>query len=89
MKKDNKEVIKFPCDYKIRIFVKANTKSKDDIFAIVAKHTSKLDAKQINEKLSSKGTYKSININIIATSHLQLEKLEKDLQNHQDVLYIL
>jgi len=89
MKKTNKKVLKFPCDYKIRVFVKTDIKLKQNIFKIVEKYTGALHKNQISEKLSSKGSYMSINISIIATSRLQLDNIENDLKNCNDVLYVL
>lgn len=89
MEKIDKEILKFPCDYKIRVFGKVDAKFKKIVSSIVAKHTGKLHKNQISEKLSSKGSYISINIQIIAVSKLQLKNIENDLKSCNDVIYVL
>jgi len=79
----------FPCDYPIKVFGKDCKTLQHTICAIVERHTGKLHPNQITKKRSSKGSYVSFTIRIIASSRVQLDAINQDLQGCHLVSYVL
>ena len=79
----------FPCDYPIKVFGKDQPNFEKTVRNIVESHIGKIHTNQITTKVSSKGTYTSITIRIIATSRAQLDAINSSLQNCSMVTYLL
>ncbi len=79
----------FPCDYPIKILGRDCEALQRTICSIIERHTDKLHPNQITKKHSSKGSYVSFNIRIIASSRVQLDAINQDLQNCHLVSYVL
>ena len=85
----NKDIVKFPCDYPIKVFGLNQPDLIDTVSTIVERYVGKLHTNQITLKNSSKGKYVSVTIRIIATSRKQLDSINEDLQNCPLVSYLL
>ncbi|SGZ84567.1 hypothetical protein BTHERMOSOX_1776 [Bathymodiolus thermophilus thioautotrophic gill symbiont] len=57
--------------------------------AIIERHAGKIHLSQISSRKSTKGNYISYTVRIVATSVTQLNSINKDLQDHPLVAYIL
>jgi putative lipoic acid-binding regulatory protein len=55
----------------------------------VERHTDKIHPDNVTKKQSSKGGYVSITLKIIATSRVQLDAINQDLQDCELVAYVL
>ena len=85
----NDDVFNFPCDYPIKIFGKDQPDFVSTVCNIIELHVGKLHKNQITSKVSSKGSYISLTVRIIATSRSQLNAINKSLQNCPMVAYLL
>ena len=83
------DVFNFPCDYPIKIFGKDQPDFVSTVCNIIELHVGKLHKNQITSKVSSKGSYISLTVRIIATSRSQLDAINKSLQNCPMVAYLL
>jgi hypothetical protein len=79
----------FPCDYPIKVIGKDCKELYKDMCLIIEKHAGELHKNQITSNKSSKGVYISYTVRIIATSKMQLDSINKDLQDNPFVSYIL
>tara|TARA_B100000767_G_scaffold274224_1_gene306556 strand:- start:1477 stop:1776 length:300 start_codon:yes stop_codon:yes gene_type:complete len=70
----------FPCDYLIKIIGDAEPDFIDVVVAIVCRHAADFDPATVNSRDSSKGKFRSVAVNIIATGEPQLENLFADLK---------
>ena len=85
----NDDVFNFPCDYPIKIFGKDQPDFVSTVCNIIELHVGKLHKNQITSKVSSKGSYISLTVRIIAKSRSQLDAINKSLQNCPMVAYLL
>ncbi|NND66229.1 MAG: DUF493 domain-containing protein [Halioglobus sp.] len=71
--------IEFPCEYPIKVLGRSTSVFKAVVLEVFERHAPGFDEAAIVEKDSSKGTFVSLTIMIIATGPDQLEALHKDL----------
>lgn len=71
--------IEFPCDYPIKVLARTAEDLHEAIFAVFEEHAPGFDRKTVTARASSKGTFTSITITIIATGPDQLEALHQGL----------
>jgi putative lipoic acid-binding regulatory protein len=83
------ELWNFPCDYSVKVFGKTCLELHATVCSIVERHTDKIHPDNITKKQSSKGGYVSITLKIIATSRVQLDAINQDLQDCELVAYVL
>ncbi|MBC8494090.1 MAG: DUF493 domain-containing protein [Candidatus Thioglobus sp.] len=83
------ELWNFPCDYSVKVFGKTCDELHTTVCTIVEQHTDKIHPDSITIKQSSKGGYVSITLKIIATSRVQLDCINQDLQDCKLVAYVL
>ncbi len=79
----------FPCDYPIKVLGKDCEALQRTICSIIERHADKLNPNQITKKHSSKCSYVSFTIRIIASSRVQLDAINQDLQDCHLVSYVL
>lgn len=89
LKSFQEEIFNFPCDYPIKVMGKDSQALHVVIRTIIERHTGEIHSTQITSKKSTKGNYISYTIRIVATSVSQLDSINKELQDHPLVAYIL
>jgi len=72
-------LIEFPCDYPIKILGRDCAEFEQVVMEVVSQHAPGFDETTIKLKPSSKGTFVSLNVTIVATGALQLDEMHKDL----------
>lgn len=85
----SEELWNFPCDYSVKVFGKTCDELHLTVRSIVERHTDEIHPDNISSKQSSKGNYISITLKITATSRIQLDCINQDLQDCHLVAYIL
>ncbi len=85
----SEELFNFPCDYPIKIMGKDCTELSVTMCSIIERHAGKIHPNQISSKKSSKGSYISYTVRIVATSRTQLDCINQELQDDPLVAYIL
>jgi putative lipoic acid-binding regulatory protein len=71
--------IEFPCDYPIKVLARSAEDLDEAIFEVFEQHAPGFDRETVTSRASSKGTFTSITITIIATGPDQLEALHQSL----------
>ena len=85
----SEEIFNFPCDYPVKVFGKDCDDLHPAICTIIERHAGKLHPNQITSKRSSKGSYISFTVRIVATSRSQLDQINQELQACELVAYVL
>ncbi|VVH63758.1 hypothetical protein BSPWISOX_1338 [uncultured Gammaproteobacteria bacterium] len=82
-------IFNFPCDYPIKVMGKDCQALHTEMCAIIERHAGEIHPHRISSKKSTKGNYISYTVRIVATSVSQLDSINKELQDHPLVAYIL
>lgn len=83
------ERLSFPCDYPIKVMVRAQQGVRSQIDAIVEQHTAPLDRSAVVERASSQKNFLGITYIIRATSPEQIAALFAALKLCPQVLLVL
>jgi putative lipoic acid-binding regulatory protein len=73
--------IEFPCDYPIKVMGRACEEFESSVVEIIERHAPGIDASRITVKNSSKGTFVSMTVFIVATGKSQLKALHGELMD--------
>lgn len=82
-------LIKYPCDFPIKIMGKAEQDFTEVALAIVKRHAPDFDETTIEIRSSKGGNYLSITCTIRATSRDQLDALYRALTDHPMISVVL
>jgi hypothetical protein len=82
-------LIKFPCDFPIKIMGKATDVFKKDIFAILRKHYPALNTDTIQINFSKNGNFIAISATVFAQDQPSLDALYQNLSQHPDIKMVL
>ena len=88
-KSDEDTIIKFPCQFPIKVMGIASDDFDIIIIDIIKKHVSHLSQDAIKSRLSQKGNYVSVTVTIKAESREQLDNIYYDLTGHEMVIMAL
>lgn len=90
-KKKQKEesLLKFPCEFPIKVVGPAGEQFEVDIIMLVRKHAPDLGEAAIQIRKSKGGTYQALTITIHANSQKQLDAIYQDISNNKQVLFAL
>lgn len=83
------EIFNFPCDYPVKVMGKEHKDLHAEMCCIIERHAGDIHPSQISSRKSTKGNYISYTVRITATSVVQLNAINKELQDHPLVAYIL
>lgn len=83
------ELFNFPCDYPIKVMGKDCEELSVSMLEIIERHAGEIHPNQVSSKKSTKGSYISYTVRIVATSRTQLDCINKELQDNPLVAYIL
>ncbi len=83
------EIFNFPCDYPIKVMGKNCKQLRVEICNIIERYAGEIHTSKITSKKSAKGNYISYTVRIVATSKTQLNSINKELQEHPLIAYIL
>ena len=82
-------LLKFPCDFPLKVMGRNNDDFRSIVIGIVEKHAGNIDTKKIEERPSRDGTYLGITITVTATSKAQLDAIYMELTSCERVLVSL
>ncbi|MCU7876010.1 MAG: DUF493 domain-containing protein [Candidatus Thiodiazotropha sp. (ex. Lucinoma kazani)] len=89
MDQEQETLLKFPCDFPIKVMGKAEPGFEAMIIELVRRHTSEVLETAVNSRLSKGGKWVSITINLRAESKDQLDAIYLDLSAHEKVVMAL
>ncbi len=82
-------LMKFPCDFPLKVMGRNNDEFRSIVLGIVQKHMGPIDATKIEERPSKDGTYLGLTCTVIATSKLQLDNMYMELTSCERVMVAL
>ncbi|MDH3747120.1 MAG: DUF493 domain-containing protein [Gammaproteobacteria bacterium] len=83
------KLLKFPCDFPIKMMGRESSEFHTTVRAIIEKHTGPIDDRAIQTSLSRNGRFVSITVTINAKSQQQLDDIYREISAHEDVLMAL
>ena len=86
---EKNKLIKFPCNFDIKVMGEAKENFSESIIEIIKKHYSNFNGSKIEMKGSSNGKYISLTCNIYVTSQKQLDKIYIDLSKSSMTKFVL
>ncbi|MCU7891112.1 MAG: DUF493 domain-containing protein [Candidatus Thiodiazotropha sp. (ex Ustalcina ferruginea)] len=90
MDQEQETLLKFPCNFPIKVMGKAEPGFEAMIVELVSRHTSEVLDTAVNSRLSKGGgKWVSITINLRAESKDQLDAIYLDLSAHEKVVMAL
>jgi putative lipoic acid-binding regulatory protein len=82
-------LLKFPCDFPIKVMGRRTDDFAQIILGIVLKHAPDYDGKTMEVRTSEQKNYLSVTCTIRATSREQLDNLYRELTSHPQVKIVL
>jgi putative lipoic acid-binding regulatory protein len=79
----------FPCDYPIKVMVRAADGVRSRVDAIIERHAPPLDRSRVVERPSARANFFGLTYVIRATSAEQIARLFSDLKGCEHVLLVL
>ncbi|KAA0445335.1 MAG: DUF493 domain-containing protein [Candidatus Thioglobus sp.] len=89
LKQSAEEIFNFPCDYPVKVMGKNHQDLRAQMQCIIERHAGEIHPSKISSKKSTKGNYISYTVRITATSVMQLNCINQELQDHPLIAYIL
>jgi uncharacterized protein len=86
---DNDSLLKFPCDFPIKIMGVHSDDFAQSMVEIVLRHAPDFVAGQTEIRASSGGKYQAVTCTIRAVSRQQLDDLYRELSAHPQVKVVL
>ncbi|HEY1724940.1 MAG TPA: DUF493 domain-containing protein [Steroidobacteraceae bacterium] len=81
--------VRFPCDYPVKVMVRAEQGVRSQIDAIVDQHAGPLDLSTVSERPSAQGNFLGITYVIRATGAEQISQLFAALKQCPQVMLVL
>lgn len=85
-KSNSETLLKFPCDFTLKIFGKATAEFETAVSAIVQHHIKHNASPAITSRLSENGKYLALSVTVHVDSKSQLDKIYQELSAHPLVL---
>jgi len=83
------ELLKFPCDFMVKIFGAASDQFEVEVITIIRQHVAELRENAIRSRLSKDGKYLALTITVHAESKEQLDDIYRALTANPHVLMAL
>ena len=88
-KTDEDTIMKFPCEFPIKVMGIASDDFDIIVMGIIKKHVSNLSESAVKSRYSQEGNYVSVTVTIEAESRQQLDDIYFDLTEHKKVIMAL
>jgi len=85
----NESLIKFPCEFPIKIMGKDTPNFRSKMHKILEKHVGPINEESIKVNVSNNANFVAITITITAHSQHQLDQIYYDITSYDDVLIAL
>lgn len=83
------ELLKFPCDFPLKVMGRTTEHFRMLVRDIVERHAGPLEESQLVTRLSADGNFLSLTFHIRAESRDQLDALYRELTAAEEVLVVL
>ena len=88
-KTDEDTIMKFPCEFPIKVMGIASDDFDIIVTNIIKKHISNLSESTVKSRYSQEGNYVAVTVTIEAESRQQLDDIYFDLTEHKKVIMAL
>ena len=88
-REDEHSLLKFPCDFPIKIFGLTKNHIESLAVAVINKHVHNLTEGAVKSRASKEGKYTAVTITIHAQSHKQLDAIYHDLSAESAFIMVL
>ncbi len=88
-KPEHEPLLKFPCEFVIKVFGNASDQFEVEVITLVRKHIQELREDAIRTRPSKDGKYVALTISITAESKEQLDDIYRELAASPQVLMAL
>ncbi len=82
-------LLKFPCDFPLKIMGRKTTGFRETVLSLVEPHTGPIAAPQVRERDSRDGNFIALTLVVQAQSQAQLDAIYTVLSAHDQVLMVL
>lgn len=89
MSTEKESLLKFPCEFPIKVMGKATDEFELFVLEVMRKHVINIQENAIESRKSENGNYLSVTVTINATSKEQLDAIYRELTASQLVLMAL
>lgn len=89
MTQQAESLIKFPCDFTVKIMGKAEDDFETMVLTIVKTHFPAFSETQLQKKFSKDNKFLSLSVIVHPKSKPQLDALYQDLSNNKKILMVL
>ena len=83
------EILEFPCELAIKVFVRAEGDLEQQVHAILLQHLEPEQVLGIRRKVSRKGNYHSLSCQVRANSRDELDRVYRSLSQNPAILMVL
>ena len=85
----NGELMTFPCEVDIKVFVRAAKKLEQQVHALLLVHLEPAQVISVNRRESRNGNYHALSCRVSAESREQLDDVYRTLTGHPDILMVI
>ncbi len=85
----DQSLIEYPCEFPIKVMGLMQESFAQTIVEVVVLHDPTFHAGKMEMRPSTKGTYLSLTVTILAVDRVQLDNLYRDLSSHPMVKMVL
>lgn len=85
----SESLLKFPCDFTIKVFGQATDAFEIAVLSIVRKHVPDFSDSMLKSRLSENGKYNALSIVVHVKSRAQLDQIYQDLSSNPEVMMAL
>jgi putative lipoic acid-binding regulatory protein len=85
----SEKLLKFPCDYPIKVVADVRAGLFDQVYDAVERHDATMTIDRVSQKVSRKGNFISISFLLNAINEEQIEALFQDLKKIESVRLVL
>ncbi len=88
-KKEKESLLKFPCDFPIKVIGPHSEKFITDMLQLTQKHFPEFDKSNLKQQLSKNAQFISLTLTVHALDKKTLDALYQDLSAHPDSKMVL
>lgn len=85
----DESLIKFPCDFTLKIMGKADSPFETTVLGIIKKHFIHVTEEHIEKRPSKKGNYLALSVTVHAQNKAELDALYLELSQNEHVIMVL
>ena len=83
------ELLQFPCEVDIKVFVRASVNLDQRLHALLLQHLAPDQVLGIRRRESRKGNYHALSCLVVARERKELDRVYSELSSHPDILMVI